>query len=165
MNQLEWPIKFVVPGDPTTKKNSQEIRYKNKKKDGGAGPSSPHIGRIPYIAQGKKYRTYADAARWYLRWSGDPIDVPVNVKVVYYRQSKRHVDLGNLLAATCDILIDSGVLADDNRNIVAAHDGSRVHYDKENPRAEIEITPLADTDYEVWETAKRSKVRVSGKKQ
>ena len=47
--------------------------------------------------------------------------------------------LVNLLEATCDILVTAGVLADDNSKIVAAHDGSRVLYDKESPRVEITI--------------------------
>ena len=54
------------------------------------------------------------------------------------------VDLGNLHAATDDILVKSGVLQDDNSNIVAGHDGSRVLYDKENPRVEIEITEMEE---------------------
>lgn len=36
-----------------------------------------------------------------------------------------------------------GVIKDDNSRIVAGHDGSRVLYDKENPRVEITITPIA----------------------
>ena len=41
-----------------------------------------------------------------------------------------------------DILVDAGILEDDNSNIVAGHDGSRVLYDKENPRTEILITRI-----------------------
>jgi Holliday junction resolvase RusA-like endonuclease len=56
--------------------------------------------------------------------------------------TRHRVDLVNLLEATCDILVDAGILADDNSNIVAAHDGSRVEYDKYNPRVEITISPI-----------------------
>lgn len=55
---------------------------------------------------------------------------------------KRKVDLANLIEATCDILVKAGVLADDNSHIVAAHDGSRVDYDKKNPRVEIWIEEM-----------------------
>ena len=34
------------------------------------------------------------------------------------------------------------VLEDDNSKIVAAHDGSRVDYDKQNPRVEIWIEEM-----------------------
>ena len=51
--------------------------------------------------------------------------------------SKRKVDLNNLLEATTDMLVHYKVIEDDNSNIVVSHDGSRVFYDKENPRTEI----------------------------
>jgi hypothetical protein len=56
--------------------------------------------------------------------------------------TRRKVDLVNLLEATCDILVKFGVLKDDSSDIVAAHDGSRVLYDKERPRAEIDVEPF-----------------------
>lgn len=52
------------------------------------------------------------------------------------------MDLVNLLEATCDILVHYRVLEDDNSKIVVSHDGSRVLYDKENPRVEIWITEV-----------------------
>ena len=62
--------------------------------------------------------------------------------------TKRKVDLPNLLNAIDDVFVKYKVVEDDNRNIVATHDGSIVLYDKENPRTEIEITPLKD--YKQW---------------
>ena len=50
------------------------------------------------------------------------------------------VDLANLLEATNDMLVKHGVLADDNRKIVASHDGSRVFLDREHPRVDITIS-------------------------
>lgn len=64
------------------------------------------------------------------------------VCVLYYMATRRKVDLANLIEATCDILVTAGVLADDNSRIVAAHDGSRVDYDKQNPRVEIWIEEM-----------------------
>ena len=54
------------------------------------------------------------------------------------------MDLTNLLAATCDILTDYGVIADDNYKIVVSHDGSRVLFDKDRPRVEIEIERIEE---------------------
>ena len=54
----------------------------------------------------------------------------------------------NHSAALDDILVQAGVLADDNRDIVVGHDGSRVFWDKENPRVEITITEV--NDWERW---------------
>lgn len=67
------------------------------------------------------------------------INEPINLCCRYFMPTRHKVDLGNLLAATCDILVKAGVIEDDNVGIVASHDGSRVEYDKENPRVEIEI--------------------------
>jgi Holliday junction resolvase RusA-like endonuclease len=59
-------------------------------------------------------------------------------------KTARRVDLANLIEATTDILVKARVLEDDNSRIVAAHDGSRVNYDKNNPRAEIWIEEMED---------------------
>lgn len=68
----------------------------------------------------------------------------MNMRCIYYMATRRKVDLANLIEATCDILVKAGVLEDDNCRIVAAHDGSRVDYDKANPRAEIWIEEMED---------------------
>ena len=54
--------------------------------------------------------------------------------------TKHRVDITNLHSALHDILVHYQVIEDDNSNIVKATDGSRVLYDKENPRTEIYIT-------------------------
>ena len=127
--------RFLWEGNPTTKKNSQIIR-------------SGRNGK-PYIAQGAKYEAYAAAASWQMKWHEDPIRVPVTVTVLFYRDSKRAVDLTNLLEAVDDILEDCGVIANDCRDIIASHDGSRVYLDRDRPRTEITITEFDET-YEVW---------------
>ena len=58
--------------------------------------------------------------------------------------TRRRVDLVNLLEATDDVLVHYGVLEDDNSNIIVSHDGSRVFYDKENPRTEIYIETIKE---------------------
>lgn len=87
------------------------------------------------------YKEYErDALRQLVPKPRKPVDTPVNVQCVYYMPTHRRVDLVNLQECSLDILVKGGVLADDNSNIVASMDGSRVLYDKENPRAEITIT-------------------------
>lgn len=70
------------------------------------------------------------------------IDYKVNVKCIYFMPTKRRVDLVNLQEATLDVLVAYKIIDDDNSQIVASMDGSRVYYDKENPRTEIEISCL-----------------------
>ena len=77
------------------------------------------------------------------------IDKPVNVKVHFYCKTRRKIDLTNLLEALDDMLVKANVIADDNRNIIAGHDGSRVYWDKENPRIEIWIEDFEE-EYQSW---------------
>ncbi len=123
----ERNMKMVIYGNPATKKNSMQI-YKNNR-----------TGR-PFLTQSKRYKDYArDCAMQITGKYKQAIDYPINLKCVYYRKTKHRVDLTNLLAATCDILTDCGVITDDNYKIVKSHDGSRIDFDKDNPRVEIEI--------------------------
>ena len=54
----------------------------------------------------------------------------------------------NLHEALHDMLVHCGVLADDNCTIIVSTDGSRVMYDKNKPRTEVEITELEDQYYQ-----------------
>lgn len=119
-------ISITIPLKPITKKNSQQILVNRS------------TGR-PFIAPSKQYKQYEKDAGYFIKPKGLKIDYPVNVKCLYYMPTHRKVDLLNLLEATCDILVHYGVIEDDNSNIVIGHDGSRVLYDKENPRTEIII--------------------------
>ena len=58
--------------------------------------------------------------------------------------TRRKVDALNLQATIDDLLIEAGIIEDDNSKIIVAHDGSRVRYDKEHPRTEIYITEMED---------------------
>ena len=119
-------LKIILRGDPRTKKNhSQIIKTGNRR----------------MVIPSPQYRQYEKDCMWQIPPKAKQrIDFPVNVQCVYYMPTKRRVDLVNLLEATCDILVEGGVLEDDNCRIVASHDGSRVDYDKHNPRVEITLT-------------------------
>lgn len=75
----------------------------------------------------------------FIKGKGLNINEPVTVRCMYYMPTRRRVDLVNLLEATHDLLVKYEVLADDNCGIIYSVDGSRVLYDKENPRTEVEI--------------------------
>lgn len=126
-------IRFTIPGNPATKKNSMRIAIN-------------HATGHPLILPSKRYIEFEKASAPFLPKTR--IDYPVNIKCTYYMQTRRKVDLTNLLSATCDILVKYSVVVDDNRDIVASHDGSKVLYCKESPRTEIEITRLED--YKKW---------------
>lgn len=118
--------KATIPLNPRTKKNSQQIMVNR------------HTGK-PFITQSKKYKEYEKDAGWFLKIPDKPIETPVNVKCVFYRESQIRCDLTNLLEAIDDILVSYGILSDDNFTVIVSHDGSRVYVDKDNPRTEITI--------------------------
>lgn len=120
--------KYIIPLNPVTKKNSQRI---------------VNIGGYPKIIPSKAYMKYLNDSSYFFKRI-KPVNHPVNLKCLYYMQTKRRVDLVNLLEATCDLLVTFGVLKDDNSSIVVSHDGSRVFYDKQSPRTEIYLEEIAD---------------------
>ena len=112
---------MIIPIAPITKKNSQRIvTGKNGK---------------PMIIPSEAYKKYEEEAMWYLKPLG--VDYPMNVRCLFYMPTHRRVDLTNLLEAIDDVMVKAGTLKDDNCEIVAGHDGSRVYVDKEYPRTEI----------------------------
>ena len=125
-------IKLIISGQPIPKKNNMRIL--------------PAADRRPFIAPSKNFMEYQrNAAQYIPEEARVLIDQPCNIACQYFRGTRHRVDLVNLLQGTDDILVHYNVLADDNCKIVAAHDTSRVRYDKEHPRVEITITPLADS--------------------
>lgn len=124
----------TVLGKPITKKNHMEIR---KRADGKR-----------FIGQSNKFEAYAEVFKSQIFYTGPPIECIVNVQEVYYMPTRQLVDKLNLQAATDDLLVECGVLKDDNSRIVGGHDGSRVRLDRDNPRVEITITRLEETEVE-----------------
>jgi Holliday junction resolvase RusA-like endonuclease len=121
-------IKLTIPLPPVTKKNSQRIVRNNR------------TGRY-FLKPSIKFEQYQKEAGYYL--GVRKIETyPVNIKCVFYMPTRRRVDLTNLLEAIDDILVHYGIIEDDDSKHLAGHDGSRVLYDKENPRTEIEINEL-----------------------
>lgn len=125
-------IEITVPLAPITKKNSMRIMHSSK------------TGK-PFIMPSQKYMDYEAEAVWYCIGAGVrcPIEEPVEVKCLFYMPTRRRVDLTNLLESIDDVLVKAGVLKDDHSGIIVSHDGSRVLYDKDNPRTEVYIA-----DYE-----------------
>lgn len=122
-------ISFTLRLPPISKKNSQQILINRA------------TGR-PFISPSRQYKEYERNSLWFIPKLTKPIDYAVNVKCLFYMPTRRKCDLTNLLEAIDDIMVKSGLLADDNFTIIESHDGSRVLYDKENPRTEVQIVPI-----------------------
>lgn len=122
-------IEITVPLPPITKKNSMRI-VRNRK-----------TGKRR-IMPSQQYMDYEAEALWHCKRARvqRPIDEPVEVKCLFYMPTRRRVDLTNLLESIDDVLVKAGVIKDDHSGIIVSHDGSRVLYDKQNPRTEVSIT-------------------------
>ena len=120
-------IKLPLKTPP--KKNSEQIVYKN--------------GR-PIIIQSQRYLNFERECGYFLNSHKKHIDYPVNLKVIFYTPDKRKKDIVNLLNAIQDVLVKYEVLEDDNYNIVASVDGSRIIYEKGREETIIEITKLEE---------------------
>lgn len=123
-------IRIIIPTNPRSKKNSQEIVF-NKK-----------TGKRMVI-QNKKYTDFERECKKYIPILREPpIDYKINLKCKFYVCDARRRDIANYLEAIQDILVKYGLLADDNYNIIASLDGCSMEIDRENPRVEIEIKKL-----------------------
>lgn len=144
-------IEFIIPVHPVTKKNNMQII-----------PFKTKTGKIRHIPiPSKQYKDFeAECLPYFYQVKGQAgvIDYPVNMAVEFYVAKRLKYDLTNLLEAIDDAAVKSGLLLDDNRDIIAAHDGSRVFYDKLNPRISVVITEMKD--YTQWNdtTSKQQKL-------
>ena len=119
-------MKFEIPLPPITKKNHQRIL---------------RHGSVPFIAPSKEYIQYEETAGWYVPRE-HMNDGPYNVKAEFYMPTRRRCDLVNLLEALDDVLVKAGFLEDDDFHHIGGHDGSRVLYDKQNPRTVVTVTTM-----------------------
>lgn len=123
--------KFVIEGNPATKKNSQRLVFVKK------------LGRS-IVLPSETYEKFEKSAGKFIPAKSTPIDFKVEISCVYYMATRRAVDLTNLLEATDDVLVKHKYLKDDNCKIIVSHDGSRVDYDKDNPRTEVTVKRLEE---------------------
>lgn len=117
-------MKIVIPINPVTKKNHGVlVTVKGRK----------------MMLPSNAYAKWEKKCKEYIPERDFPIDEPINLKCLYFMQTRRKCDITNLLQATCDMLVKYKILKDDNYSIVSSVDGTQVFYDKENPRTEIYI--------------------------
>ena len=138
-------IKFIIPTKPVTKKNSQQII-----------PITTKTGKIRHIPiPSADYEKFEKECLPYINRVKAEIGVinyPINLECVFFVEKKLRYDLSNLLNAIDDALVHSGLIIDDNRDIIAGNEFSRVYHDKEKPRIEIKITEMSE--YAQWKNTK-----------
>ena len=104
-----------IPMMTPPKKNSQQIIYRNGK---------------PVIIQSQRYLNFERDCAYFLNSHKTHISYPINLKVIFWVPDRRKRDMVNLLNAIQDVLVKYDVIADDNYNVVASIDGSRIKYEK-----------------------------------
>lgn len=117
-----------------SKKNSQQIIWNRNTKR-------------PMIIQSEIYRKFErDCGKFLLKHKNNKIIYPINLKCLFYVPDKRKRDLTNLENAIADILVKYKIIEDDNYNIIAGWDGSRIIYKpEEEAKTIIEITKMEET--------------------
>jgi hypothetical protein len=125
---------YTIYLDPRTKKNHMTIA--------GTGPKCPKCGKRQrqFVRQGSANTKFSfDAAKFLFPKPAEPISEELHIVYRLYMQTKRRVDDLNLYASLDDLLVTNGIIKDDCISIIRCRDGSRVYYDKAQPRAEIYI--------------------------
>ena len=124
---------FIVYGHPYVKKSNQRLVWN---------------GRRSVRIDTPRYKEWHKSALQQLKLDkrpSEPIDEPVNLQCKFYVRTNGRVDLSALYEGIQDVLVEIGILADDNSKIVCSHDGSGVFLDRENPRLEVTITPKGES--------------------
>lgn len=123
-------IIIKIPLLARSKKNSMQIIYnKNTKK--------------PMIIQSELYRNFERECGYFLsKYKSKGINWAINLKCLFFVPDKRKRDLTNLENAIADILVHYKVLEDDNYNIIASWDGSRIIYEKNRSEIIVEIEDM-----------------------
>lgn len=138
---MEELARYVIPLNPRPKKNEHRIA--------GTGQRCPVCRKYKkqFIRNGNGTTDFAfRAARYLTPRPAKPFDGKLRIVYRLYRETRHRVDDLNLYEALDDILVKEKILSDDNVNIIRSRDGSRVFYDKANPRAEIYIYAYTEED-------------------
>lgn len=128
-------LKFTIPVKPRTKKNHTNfVTLRNGK---------------TILLPSKPYREFEKTVCTFIEGhfgNIEPIEEPVNLKCIFYKEKDYRSDLPGYIQAIADSLVKGGLLKDDNTKIITGIDGSRVFLDRDNPRIEVEITKIGETE-------------------
>lgn len=116
--------KILIKGDVPSKKNSKQIIY---------------VRGRPLIIPSKNHKEWHTQALSQLTGI-KPVDKDIKViELKFYPSTKRKFDLTNKAESIMDLLVDAGIIEDDNYSIVPKIILEIGDHDKINPRAEITI--------------------------
>lgn len=115
---------LTITGDTVSKKNSKQLI---------------HVRGRTLIISSKAYKKWHDRAISQLSAKQAVAGQISGVELIFYPSTKRKFDLSNHTESIMDLLVDAGVIEDDNYSIVPELIIKFGGQDKENPRCEITI--------------------------
>ena len=118
---------ITIPGQTISKKNSKRIVIVRNK---------------PMLVSSQAYQNWAHAAVWQLKTNefvGREWQYPLFVGFHFARYGKGPFDYNNLTQGILDVLIEAGIIKDDNMNCVIPC-GFSWEVDKHNPRCVVAIS-------------------------
>lgn len=97
-------------------------------------------GNRPILISNGQFQAWNTEQLWYLKSLGSiRAREIIEVVISYYLPDKRRTDLTNKTESLMDLMVDAGILEDDNCTIVPQLRLVYLGVDKLNPRAEIRI--------------------------
>lgn len=116
-------MEITLKGRIPSKKNQKQIVFAK--------------GR-PIIVSSKKHKEWQEEQMWVVKGKGKVEEVK-NIDITLYAPDRRKGDLTNKAESIMDLLVDAGIIEDDNWTIVPNVYLRFGGVDKENPRAVITI--------------------------
>ena len=148
---MEGPMiyRYVFRGEVASKKNSKVLaRVKGR----------------PMLLPSRKFQEWEKRARLAIMAEGRP-PVPLKaarLSMVIYHGDLIKRDSNNATQGVQDVLVDMGVIQDDNWMVIGSPDVIHA-IDVEDPRLEVLVEPTDPTDYKAIFKAARKAARKSGK--
>lgn len=119
---------ITINGRIPSKKNSKQIVCR---------------GRFPMLLSSKAYQAWHETASWELKSQKPPQGIDLcEIHIKLYAPDMHKADLTNKAESIMDLLVDNGVIVDDNWWVVRKITLEFMLKDK-NPRAEVFIHSLA----------------------
>lgn len=120
-------LDITIKGQTASKKNSKRIFCR---------------GKYPTVLPSEAHELWHKQALEALKLPSGvpfPLETTHSITLLFYPQNKRKFDLSNHAEAIMDLLVDAGVLADDNYEVVPNLQLLYGDLSRSNPRVEVEI--------------------------
>lgn len=119
-------LSITIKGDVPSKKNSKQLIM---------------AGGRPRIIPGKFYNTWHEEKMWEIKKHvpRSPIEKVDKVIIHFYASTRRQADCTNKAESIMDLMVDAGIIKDDNWFVCPDVHPQFMGVDKNNPRAEVRI--------------------------